>query len=226
MIRVWNTAGEEIASVPVEELTDVKSLKCRLQGCHGPPRFRQRLLSRTACLEDDARLESPVDLQLVTLPYCSPSEDQSRDLRAATLQGRIDLVEQILQRPQHPDSLPSGEPTSETPLFWAWRWRQGKVAALLLEARADTGTLLVEACKDGADDFVLLFLQAGADPNKAAGDGIVPLAAAAGQGRVELVKLLLESRANVDAPSPDEASAQGSRQSPLAAAAGKGHDPI
>ena len=55
MLRVWTVSGEELAALPVEEQSDVRSLKQHLQRFHGLPRFRQRLLCNGSSLDDDAR---------------------------------------------------------------------------------------------------------------------------------------------------------------------------
>ena len=45
MLRITQLSGEELTSLPLAELSDVKALKQRLHQQHGmPPRFRQRLL--------------------------------------------------------------------------------------------------------------------------------------------------------------------------------------
>ena len=45
MLRIRKLTGEEVASLPLAELSDVKMLKQRLHQQHGlPPCFRQRLL--------------------------------------------------------------------------------------------------------------------------------------------------------------------------------------
>ena len=57
MLRIRKLSGEEVASVPFAELSDVKSLKQRLHQHHGlPPRFRQRLLHKGNTLDDADRL--------------------------------------------------------------------------------------------------------------------------------------------------------------------------
>ena len=59
-------SGEELTSLPVEEVSDVRELKRLLNRSHGqPPRFRQRLLLHGANLDDTARLDAADELGLV-----------------------------------------------------------------------------------------------------------------------------------------------------------------
>ena len=49
MLHIRMLSGEELASLPVEEVSDVRELKRLLNRRHGqPPRFRQRLLLHSA----------------------------------------------------------------------------------------------------------------------------------------------------------------------------------
>ena len=42
MLQIRMLSGEEVASIPVEEVSNVREVKRRLQQLHGlPPRFRQ-----------------------------------------------------------------------------------------------------------------------------------------------------------------------------------------
>ena len=77
-------SGEDVARIPVEDVSDVRTLKQHLSRLHGlPPRFRQRISYRGNLLDDDAKLEMPMDLELVllTLPpadvaSCRPAESR------------------------------------------------------------------------------------------------------------------------------------------------------
>ena len=56
-------SGEEVASIPVVGLSDVKSLKQQLHRLHRlPARFRQRLFHGGSALHDAAKLDSLEDL--------------------------------------------------------------------------------------------------------------------------------------------------------------------
>ena len=81
MLRIRMLSGSEVANVPVEERSNVRSLKQQLTHQHGlPPRFRQRLLRHGENLDDTAELDSPVNLDLVLLPFADVSEAQVNDL--------------------------------------------------------------------------------------------------------------------------------------------------
>ncbi|CAE7853601.1 ANK1, partial [Symbiodinium necroappetens] len=102
MLRVWLASGALLVSVPVEELSDVKSLKRNLQLLCKVPRFRQRLLHQGVALDDKERLELPTDVHLVMLPFASATEEQRDELVNAVEQNRLPQIEEILQRPQDP----------------------------------------------------------------------------------------------------------------------------
>ena len=88
MLRVRMLSGEEVASVPVVEVIDVRSLKQRLTGLHGMPnRFRQRLFSCGNPLDDSATLSSPLDLELVLLTHSDATQTQANELVTAAANG-------------------------------------------------------------------------------------------------------------------------------------------
>ena len=72
MLQIQVLSGEIVARITVEELeelSDVRSLKRRLNQFHGmATRFRQRVFLHGEILEDTAKLELSVDLTLVLLP--------------------------------------------------------------------------------------------------------------------------------------------------------------
>ena len=104
MLHIWKTSGNEQASLPVEELSDVRTLKQHLQKMHGlAPRFRQRLLFRGTDLPDDAKLESPMDVELVLLSFSDASREQVEKLTDAAKFGCIATVEALLTLPQNPN---------------------------------------------------------------------------------------------------------------------------
>ena len=81
MLHVRMLSGSEVASVPLGELSNVRSLKQQLTHLHGlPPRFRQRLLCRGENLDDTAELDCPMNLDLVLLPFADVSDEQVNEL--------------------------------------------------------------------------------------------------------------------------------------------------
>ena len=93
MLRLRMLSGEAVTSIPVEEIHAVRALKQRLAQRHGlPPRFRQRVLFQAEILEDTVTLDSPMNLDLVLLPFANVSEGQMRDLAVAALQGSVSQV--------------------------------------------------------------------------------------------------------------------------------------
>ena len=91
MLRITLLSGEEVASLPLAELSDVKALKERLHQQHGlPPRFRQRLLHDGNPLDDAIKLESAMDLQVLIVAFCEDSEDQREELDMAAANGEVD----------------------------------------------------------------------------------------------------------------------------------------
>ena len=92
MLHIRMISGEELTSMPVEEVSSVRDVKRRLQGLHGlPPRFRQRLLLQGSNrkLDDADEVASPLDLQLVVLSFSSPSPTQVDQLMAASSWGSV-----------------------------------------------------------------------------------------------------------------------------------------
>ena len=77
-LHVWKASGERAASIPMEDLVDVRSLKHNLGRRCGLPRFRQRLLRNGRVLPEEECLESPGDVQLVLLPFCSVHDEEIR----------------------------------------------------------------------------------------------------------------------------------------------------
>ncbi|CAE7781432.1 NEK1 [Symbiodinium sp. CCMP2592] len=195
--------GEQVASLPLEELSDVKALKQRLHHCHGlPTRFRQRLLLDGRTLPDDFKLDAPLDLELLLLSFREVSEEQVQALLAACEKGSIAQVESMLQLPQDPDL---GDATGLRPLLKAADRNRFEVAQLLLEAGADPNagnkiriTALIIAASRGFLDLVRLLLEKGADPEVGQNHDSTPLLTAAAQGQEVSMRILLEAGANKD----------------------------
>ena len=90
MLRITQLSGEELTSLPLAELSDVKVLKQRLHQQHGlPPRFRQRLLHEGNPLDDGVKLDTAMDLQAVILPLSETSELQQKELCQAASDGNV-----------------------------------------------------------------------------------------------------------------------------------------
>ena len=84
-------SGEEVA-IPLKEASSVRDVKRRLHQAHGmPPRFRQRLFLQGSSqnLDDADKLDSPMDLALVVVPFSSPSPTQLKELVEAAKNGSV-----------------------------------------------------------------------------------------------------------------------------------------
>ena len=93
MLCVRLLSGEEVASVPLEELSDVKALKQQLHRLHClPARFSQRLSLSGNLLDDTAKLDSPMELELVLLPYAATSQTQVDEFTTASAAGSVSQV--------------------------------------------------------------------------------------------------------------------------------------
>ncbi|CAE7578224.1 unnamed protein product, partial [Symbiodinium sp. CCMP2456] len=176
MLRVTLLSGEEVTSLPLTELSDVKALKQRLHQQHGlPPRFRQRLLHEDSTLGDDVQLDSAMDLQLLIVDFDKGAEVVRLDLYDAAGLGNLTQVERMLQLPMDPD-------------IYEDEFVQGQIS------------ILSHASENGQADVVQLLLEAGADKNLCDMHGCSPLLNAAKIGHTPVVRLLLEAGALVDLP--------------------------
>jgi ankyrin repeat protein len=92
--------------------------------------------------------------------------------------------------------------------------------ALLTGAIAPDDRVLLDAAKRGDVAAVRSLLEDGADPNAAQGDGLSALHLAAQEGNLEIAKLLIDARANV------EAETRIGAYTPLHLASGGGHTPV
>ena len=97
-------SGEQVASIPVEELSDVQALKQQLHRLHGlPTRFRQRLFFCGNLLDESAHLDSPMELDVVLLSYCVASQTPAEELTTACAKGSI--TEVGFGKASHPEPL-------------------------------------------------------------------------------------------------------------------------
>lgn len=199
-LHVWKASGEELVALPVRELNDVRALKTHLQQICGTPRFQQRLLHGSACLDDADRLVEPIDIQLVLLPLCTASKAEEAELMTAAREGKASEVEAILNRPQNPD-LQLANRWEVGPLHIAARRNHVDVIQLLLEARADIDgfcgdeTSLAMASAAGHVEAVHALSEAGAKLDKGR-NGMTPLRLSIERGHAEVVRVLLVARAN------------------------------
>eukprot|EP00439_Symbiodinium_sp_Y106_P064280 s2676_g10.t1 len=203
MLRITLLSGEELASLPLTELSDVKALKQRLHQQHGlPPRFRQRLLHDGNPLDDDVQLDTEMDLQAVIAALNATSEECS-ELCEAAASGRVAQAEALLQLPMDPDAR---DEEGSTPLMKASTNGHADIAELLLEAGAekdscDRGgfTALIYAALRGHAQVVQLLLLAGAQKDVADHRGSTALMQAAYNGHASAVGMLLQAGADVGA---------------------------
>ena len=88
MLHIKRLSGEEVTSVYLTELSDVKALKQRLHQQHGlPPRFRQRLLHKSSTLDDALSFASFFDPRVVAATFSETTEEMPRQLAAAAEHG-------------------------------------------------------------------------------------------------------------------------------------------
>ena len=107
-------SGEEALAIQLADVTATsgsagqaitgRTLKVHLQSLCGQPRFQQRLLlSDGQILADDAVLDGPAEVQLISLPFSPSSLLQIDQLYFAAREDDIPRMEELLQRPQDPN---------------------------------------------------------------------------------------------------------------------------
>ena len=107
MLHVWSLSGQELLTIPSDELTDVLHLQRRLSAAIGVPRFRQRLLHNGMNLNgSDINLASLDHIQLLVVPFLEPSLQSLAHFYDLASRGRVTLedLEKVLQRPQDPNA--------------------------------------------------------------------------------------------------------------------------
>ncbi|CAE7359063.1 unnamed protein product [Symbiodinium natans] len=186
----------------MHQLTDVKSLKRELCRLCGVPRFRQRLLKGSAVLEDADELTSPIDVQMVVLPFIAANDEQRQEMTDAVADGRILDVEKLLKLPQDPN-LGGPRGGRLPPLVSASMVGRADVVRLLLEASADKdstdgngSTALRTASYLGRADVVRELLEAGASKDLCNHSGSTPLEVASKFRHLETTRVLLEAGAD------------------------------
>ena len=158
-LRVWSVSGE-LAEIPLEGLSDVKSLKrqLQLQGFCGVPRFQQRLLRDGVLLDDAEPLGLQAELQLVIVPYRDTTFAAREMFGEAIKSTWLSAVETLLRRPHDPNLR------CEDKTYMQWACLNGNmdVINLLLEAGADIQGALPFAAAKGHRQVVQLLLDQGA----------------------------------------------------------------
>ena len=119
MIRIWGISGQELLAVPVESqgtAETVAELKTRLRASHSLPVCQQKLLHDGICLDDNFKLETSIDLQLVLVArFCNTAQkrEAARELTRFVARGaRADVVRKLLEagtdpNAEHEDGLPA-----------------------------------------------------------------------------------------------------------------------
>ncbi|CAE7233551.1 Ank2 [Symbiodinium sp. CCMP2592] len=230
MLNIRWASGAELAAVKPElfeelcseGLPPVTALKKHLQTFCGYPRFRQRILWQGGIVREEDALDTLSDLQLVILSFSATSPGEVGALIGAAALGRLEELEELLQRPLDPN-LAGGH--GFTALHASAHGGQVRATSLLLEALAavdqagpDQTTPLFMAAQNGFSEVARALLEAGADRNRDCTDvGATPMFIAAGRGNLEVVRILLEHHAD-----PDKAQIE-NRATPLLMAASKGH---
>ena len=227
MFRVYGACGDMLAEFPVDAEPDVRTVKRRLTSLCGANRFRQRLVQRDAILEDAAALV-PGDVQLVVLPFADADSGKAVDMAQAAEHGDLAAMEKLLRLGQNPNDMRDGS-FVRAPLHGAADRGHLEAVKLLLEGAADpnipsrgifTTTPLSEAASNGYSQIVGVLLQAAADPNPSI--HILPLWCCVAANHTDIACLLLEARADADAPHACNPPMYYGR-SPLAHVSAKGH---
>ena len=215
MLHVWSISGKELAAVVIDELSDVRTLKHRLRSQYGYPICIQQLMHSGACLDDDAKLAHPVDLQLVLLQLPGAVEDQASNVADelvtyAASQGHVETLRLMLGAGANANLA---DDDSCTALISSSVQGHTEIARLLLEAAADPDTsdhhvpnnrfdrytcsALGRASQHGHVGIVRLLLAARAQTYDAAyryGEcNSTPLLLACHNGHVEIARLLIEA---------------------------------
>ena len=115
MVTVRLASGKVLATIPTQELTTVRALKQRLHSLCDATRFRQRLLHDGELLEDEDELDSPFELQLILKNFIDPSRKQLKQIVSASGRGNVSELEEILCRPQNPNTFSLRMPTEGPP---------------------------------------------------------------------------------------------------------------
>ena len=191
MLRVWMASGEMLAAIPVESLSDVRSLKHHLHQTYAVPLFRQVVLQDCEIQDDSASLLSPGDVQLVVRnTFSTTPHAEVQDFLRLVRDGRVSEVEDVLMR-FHDPNLPRG-----LPLDCASESGHLEIVRLLLQAGARISPeCLAVASGAGHTEVVGALLEARADPESRREGRFSALLCASNNGHAGVVRTLLEASA-------------------------------
>ena len=199
MLRIWKISGEELASFPVEELSDVMSLKHRLRAKHQIPVSLLRLVYDGCRLDDAFRLCTPMDVQLIVKSRAD-KVIASNELLGAAADGEAEVVRLLLLAGAAKDFV---NRHGKTALILATDNGREEVVRELFEAGvakdltdAVGKTALIYASSHGDIHAARLLLEAGAAKRVQDAQRRTALVYSASQGHVEIVRLLLEASAS------------------------------
>ncbi|CAE7498369.1 Ankrd17, partial [Symbiodinium sp. KB8] len=165
-----DASQEEVAAIPTLELTDVSSLKHVLHQT-GLPWTMQKILHDGRELADAAKLESPMDVQLVLMSPADPDTVDSRycetPLTTAARRGRLDIVGRLLEA-------------------WSFKTVSDKFAGIM--------SSLLRASSDGSADSIRVFFETGIKTGWTNTHSLRAfLNQASDMGNVAVVRLLLDA---------------------------------
>ncbi|CAE7447418.1 Ank2 [Symbiodinium sp. CCMP2456] len=232
MLRVSRVSGEPVLELGQDEyhaLTSfgggaVRALKQRVRWATGIGIFRQSLVRQGCVLKKHDKLEFPLDLQLVVVPFLT--EMSNKEMKAVHLAVREDdarRLEAILQKGHDPDAwlfygrtalhnaqaactrlliearagLDIKDSEGSTPLQIALKEKNLEVAGLLLSAGAGISGAQREAF--ASVEVANFLLQAGhINVNEPGDDGSTLLHWACRRGHVTVSQAILEARASIN----------------------------
>ena len=196
MVRVLMASGEELASVPNQEVTDVGALKQWLRAHRGLPVCLQQLLYDGIKLADETELEEVHEVQLVISSWGPDVQTVScTEFIDAACAGDCVAIRWFLKAGV-PHDATDRKPV--TALHIASNKGDNEVVRLLLDAGATPGTALELASRRGHIEIVRLLLQAAAAKNAVDVPRVTALRCASGEGHAKVVALLLEAGTPMD----------------------------